>query len=282
MDAKNKKRIEALEAALLPRKLLIQNLRSIELSETFNQYLQHLFTESLGSRLAALMPDLKFRAGKTSESGHSVAPTGGPEPFISEWYFKGKLIVSLNASVDELILRAGERLDLAETILQFRDKLRISNSIRWTDMLDLGKFTTDLIKARDSLVSNLLELESLKLAGEIISEKYGEGHELLLKNLALEMEKLYSRTLEYAREYELTLKEMLSAAAPSGTEWPPDLCSIDFEALEKSAVGEGDETVLMLKSYAKAQMYIAFERGPEALKELKPFMPKDGADTEGK
>jgi hypothetical protein len=280
MNTKEKKRIEALEADLLPRKLLTQNLHSIELSETSNQYLQHLFTESLGSRLAALTPDFKFPARRLRESGQSVEPRLDPKPFFSEWFFTTKLIVSLNASADDLVLRAKERLDLAETILQFRGKLRISNSVRWTELLDLGKFTTVLIKARDCLVSNMLELASLRLAGEIISEKYGEGHELLLKNLALEMEELYSRTLECAHEYELTLEEMMSAPAPSGTQWPPDLCSIDFDALQKSAVSEGNEMVRMLKAYAKAQMHIAFDQGPDALKELKPFMPKDDTDTE--
>src|SRR5271170_7890969 len=139
MDAKNKKRIEALEAALLPRKLLIQNLRSIELSETSNQYLQHLSTESLGSRLAARMPDLKFPARRLRESGQPVEPRLDPKPFFSEWYFTTKLIVSLNASADDLVLRAGERLSRAELILKFRGILLVSNSAPWTDRLDLGE-----------------------------------------------------------------------------------------------------------------------------------------------
>lgn len=277
MNAKAKS-IEAMEASLQPMKILSEWLNTFELSETFEQYLKHLPAESAGRKLAPLTPDLKSSGGEGTKSKARGQTTPDPH-YMSRWYFVSRLMVGINSSAEGLVSRSQYRLELAEEILQFKGMLRVSNpTVRWTDAIDLGKFAAFLARAREKITSNLRELQSLKLACECISGKYGEGHKLLHETFSVKMEELHKRTLECAHEYERALKELLTGRVPSGTRWPPDLCEIDFNALKKLAVSESDEIVRMLEVSAEAQMRIAFDESLEALDALKPL--QGGGDPE--
>jgi hypothetical protein len=94
----------------------------------------------------------------------------------------------------------------------------------------------------------------------------------LHETFAVKIEKLHNKTLESVQEYERARKELLSGPVPSGTEWPEDFREIDFSAVEKLAISECDEIVRVLEVSAKAQMFIAFDQGPQALETLKPFL----------
>jgi hypothetical protein len=59
VSARDRKKIEAMEASSKPMKILSEWLDIFELSETFEQYLKHLSAESPGRKLATLMPILK-------------------------------------------------------------------------------------------------------------------------------------------------------------------------------------------------------------------------------
>ena len=280
MDANQAKRIEAAEAASAPQRIIFEELKMFELSETFEQYLIHLFAESVGRKLAALMPHLKLPGGKGIKSKAQSQTAANLRYWMSRWYRIGRLIVGLNSTANESIFGAQERLDLTEVILRFKSVIRVSHpTVRWTNGIDPGKFAALLVRARDNITSNLSGLQALNLACECISGKYANPHKLLHKTFAFKIEELHKRTLESVQEYERARKELLSGPVPSGTEWPQDFCEVDFSAVEKLATSECDEIVRMLEVSAKAQMFIAFDQGPEALETLKPNL-EGGGDPE--
>lgn len=230
MKSREAKRIEAVEAASAPQRIISEELNIVELSETCDHYLKHLSTESLGRKLATLMPDLKLADGKGSKRKTQSQTPPDLQGWISRWYFVVRLMAGLNSTANDFIFAAQGRLDLTEVILQFKGMLLASNpNVRWIDAVDLGKYAAFLVKARYNITSNWCELESLKLACEYISGKYGQGHKLLHKTFSEKIEELHKRTLEWAQEYEHALKELLAARAPSGTRRLPDLSEIDFK-----------------------------------------------------
>jgi hypothetical protein len=259
MNAKEAKRIEAIDAAVLPQKIVSRALDTFELSTTLEDYLEGLPEESAGRKLAALTPDLKSSGSKGSKSEDRGRTMPGSHD-MSQWYFITRLIAGLSSMADDLILLGTCRLQVAEMTWRIKGMVRVSEPTGlWIDGIDLGKFTALLVETRDDITSNLRELQASKLASEFISEKYDKAHKLLHQSWSVKIEELHKRTLECAQEYEHTLKELLAAGAPSGRQWPPDLCEIDFNAVEELAVSEGDERVAILETSAKAQMQIAFE-----------------------
>lgn len=165
---------------------------------------------------------------------------------------------------------AKHRLELAKKTLSLEAMLQPSNPIgHWTGVIDIGKFAARLVKASDNLAPNLCELPALKLASQLMSTKYAEGHKLLCGTFAAEMDELQEVTVECAAEYERVHEELLSSAVPSGKEWPPDLRQIDFRAIEELAVCKSDEILQTIKFYAKAQLLIPLDQGSDALEALK-------------
>jgi hypothetical protein len=182
MDANQAKRIEAAEAASAPQRIISEELKIFELSGTFEQYLIHLSAESVGRRLAALMPDLKLPAGKGINSKAHSQTAANLQYWMSRWYCIGRLIVGLNSTANESILGAQERLDLTEVILRLKSAIRVSHpTVRWTDRADPGEFAALLVIARDNITSNLSGFQALNLACECISGKYGEGRKPCMK-----------------------------------------------------------------------------------------------------
>jgi len=205
------------------------------------------------------MPALKL-------TGDKVPPNFDNK--LSKWYFETKVIVGLNSNAHDVILLAQHRLESANLVLQIESLYSASNpSVRWTDAIDLAKFTTLLVGARDDLSSNLRELTSFKLASEDIARNHGEGHCLMLGDFTAKIEDLYEKTVASTHEFERTRGELLSTFDISGTELPQELLEIDFDTIEKLAVNEGNEMARMLVDSATRQMLIAFEQ-PEALEGL--------------
>src|ERR1700675_2931190 len=100
MNAKQAKRIEAAEAASAPQRIISEELKMFGLSETFDQYLIHLSTESVGRKLALLMPHLKLPAGKGTKSKAQSQTAPDLQHWMSRWFFVGRLIVGLNSTAN--------------------------------------------------------------------------------------------------------------------------------------------------------------------------------------
>ncbi len=281
MNAKNAKKINDLAAALQPQEIYSEWLHTFELTETFDQLLVHVSTESAGRKLAALMPDLKNPGRKASKKKAQGKITPDHRNMISQWYFVGKMILGLNSTVDDIVSHSQYRLELAEVILQSRGIVRVSKPTRWTDGIELEKFAALLLRVRININMNLLELQSSKLACECISRKYGEDRNLLIKALATKVDALDARTQDCASEFQQVLRELQSDPISRHTEWSPDLCEIDLDALAQSAVTESEAIVRKLEVLAKGQMLIAFDETQLALKDLKPYLQENG-EPEGK
>ena len=67
---------------------------------------------------------------------------------------------------------------------------------------------------------------------------------------------------------------------PFETGWPQELCDIDVDALEHSAIVDSEVIVRVLVAFAKGKMLIAFDRIPEALETLKPYLQTNADDKE--
>jgi hypothetical protein len=281
MNAKNAKKIKDMAAALQPQEIYSEWLHTFELTETFDQLLVHVSTESAGRKLAALMPDLKNPGRKASKKKAQGKITPDHQNMISQWYFVGKMILGLNSTVDDIVSRSQYRLELAEVILQSRGIVRASKpTAQWTHGIDLEKFVALLIRARTNISINLFDLQSSKLACECISRKYGEDRNLLIKALATKVDALTARTQNCASEFQQVLRELQSDPISRHTEWSPDLCEIDLDALAQSAVTESEAIVRKLEVLAKGQMLIAFDETQLALKDLKPYLEDDGEPEE--
>jgi hypothetical protein len=277
MTTKFEERIEALEELSLPDEIFSKLSKDLERFETFERYLEFLPTGSSVRKVAALIPDLKFQKRKSTESKDSDQKTASLLQTISHWYFLGNLVSGLNSDAQERILHAQSRLELTEQILQFKGTLRVSNlSARWTDAIDLRKFSVHLVRARRNVSWNLCKLRSSRLAYERISSKYGNGHNLLLKPLAVKVEQLHKRTEECADQYGRVLRELLSDPASSETEWPADFCEIDLDGIEQLAVSKTAVIVRRLIDVAHSEMLIALDEIPKAFEILKPYLEAEG------
>jgi len=260
---------EIMEAQNLSAKLT----EELERFDTFERYLEFLADGSVAGEVAALIPDLKFQDRKPNDWNDYHLTPAQQRHGISHWYFVGNLVVGLHSDAAELILRVAGRLESTEVILQFKDTLRVSNpSVRWTDAIDLGKFSALLVRVRRNLVSNLSELRASCLACESISSKHGKGHKLLIKELVVKIDELYRRNEEFVNLFGQVLREILSSPVRPETGWPPDLCEIDRDAIEQVAVNQSEMLVRRLTDLAQAEMLIAFDENQKALDILKPYL----------
>lgn len=281
MKGTNERRIKALEEALEPDEFFAKLAEDLERFDTFERYLEFLLNGSFEREVAALIPNLKFQIRKSNGCKDYDLTPAHLRHAISHWYFVGNLTVGLNSDTTELIQHIEGRLESTEVIFQFKDMLRVSNpSVRWTDAIDLGKFSALLVKERRNIVSNLSRLRASCLACESLSSKYGQGHKLLHKALVVEIDKLYERNEECANLYGRLLREMLSSPVPPETAWPPDLCEIALDAIEQLATNQSEMIVRRLIDLAQAEMLIAFDENQKAREILEPYLEGVGDPEE--
>lgn len=251
----------------------LEELRKFQVFETFGQYLEYLAEGSVERKLADLSPALKYSDFK--EISAKPAQVRSLEEPLSRWYFLLSLLTGLNLKADEVTVACKYQLRLAQ-VLQKKDRFLAPNpTSQWTTSIDIAKLAIDLVEGRRYIVSNLVQLRSLKLAEK---EIYEYGFELLHKSLENRIYELHEKTLESAHEYELMLNELRSVPNASDTEWPADLCEIDFDHLENLVASEGEALFRMLVDCALGKMQIAFGRKEEALKTLRPYLNLNGED----
>ena len=257
-----------------------EDLENFQAFDTFGQYLEFLSIGSVERELADLLPELKYSDFKKIEIETRNISRREQEHAISRRYFLQGLLVGLNSKADEVIVSCQYQLRLAQVILQTKNLFLASDaSPQWATSIDVEQFAIHMLEGRRYIFSNLLQLRSLRLAGEEIYKEY--GFQLMHKSLETKIDELYERTKECAYEYQRTLNELGSAPIPSGTERAADLCEIDFDHLENLAASEGNALFLMLNDCAGGKMLIAFGRKEDALEKLRPYLKLNGDELQG-
>ena len=256
-----------------------EDLKNFQGFDTFGRYLEFLPVGSAERKLTEFLPKLKYSDFKEINGASAHVTKSEQQYAISRYYFLSSLLAGLNSKADELLIACQYQLRLAQVILQTKDLFRASDAnSQWTVSIDVVQFAIQILEGRRHIVSNLVQLRCLKLASEDIHEEF--GFQLLHKSLASKIDELHKRTEACAYEYQRTLKDLRSATVPSGTEWPADLCEIDFNHFENLATSEGKALFLMLNDCAGAKMQIAFGRKEEALERLRPYLNLNGGELE--
>jgi hypothetical protein len=275
------KRVEEVETKLLPKVVISKGLKNLEPIATFEQYMEFLPSGSPGKRLSELFPELKLPEGKKIDGKTKDKSKHEVRYALSNWYFIISLLMGLDSRADDLIRRARHQLELTEMISRIKKLLPASTSpSRWTEAINIAEIVALLAKMRGLIVSNLLELCSFEQTRSSICAEYFEGGNLLVKALAVEIDELYERTRSSVQDYHRLLQELRSLPHPFETGWPQELCDIDVDALEHSAIVDSEVIVRVLVAFAKGKMLIAFDRIPEALETLKPYLQTNADDKE--
>jgi hypothetical protein len=276
---KHRRLIAALEIPGLARKFPSEWLEGLEGLGTFDQYLQFLPEGSAGRRLAALSNNFKLPSNNGIRSKNGEPTEVNLVAAMSRWYFLTSLVSALNARATELILELRHRLEIAEVISETKDLLSDTNStFPSIDTIDIGRLSALLVRKRVCITSNIRELRAFRLCSERISERFGEGNELLLGDLGAQISVLSERTQEAAQEYQRALGEVRSQPIAPDTEWPPDVCDIDFDAIEERGKTESGTIAGRLIAFARAEMFIAFGQTTEAFEKLKPYLGTTDAE----
>jgi hypothetical protein len=243
------------------------------------EYLKFLPEGSAGRKLAALSNDFKWPGNNDIKTRGSDLTTVDMEAAMSRWFFHTNLVTALNSKADELILNIKHRLEITEVILQVLGLIPASNmTVPSINTIDTGSLLVLLAKMRACITSNIHELCAFRLCSERISERFGEGNELLLGDLGAQISDLSERTQEAAQEYQRALGELRSQSIPPDTEWPPDVGDIDFDAIEERGKPESDTIAGGLIAFAHAEMLIAFGQTTEAFEKLKPYLGSTDAE----
>jgi hypothetical protein len=254
-----------------------EDLKNFQAFDTFGHFLEFLSVGSIERELTNLSPELKYSDFKKIEIERRNINRHEQENAISRWYFLQSLLIGLNSKADEVTVACQYQLIPAQFILQEKDLFQAPNpTSQWTTSIDIAKFATHMVEGRRYIFSNLVQLRSLKLAQKKIYEEY--RFQLLHKSLESKIYELHEKTLESAHEYGLMLNELRSVPNASDTEWPADLCEIDFDHLENLVASEGEALFRMLVDCALGKMQIAFGRKEEALKTLRPYLNLNGED----
>jgi hypothetical protein len=201
------------------------------------------------------------------------------EAAMSRWFFHTNLVTALNSKADELILNIKHRLEITEVISQVLSVIPASNmTVPSINTIDTGSLLVLLAKMRACITSNIHELRAFRLSSDRISETFGEGSDLLLGDLRTEICGLFEKIHEAAQEYQRALGELRSQPLPPDTEWPPDVCEIDFDAIEERGKTESGAIFRRLVDLASAEMSIAFGQTGDALEKLKPYLGTTDAE----
>lgn len=237
------------------------------------EYLQFLPEGSAGRKLAALSNDFKWPGNNDIKTRRGDLTAPDMRAAMSRWFFHTNLVTALNSNANELILSVRHRLEVMKMISQFEDRLSDTNStLPQTDTVNIGLLSALLVEKHEYIDSNIRELRAFRLGSASISEKFGEGNELLLRDLGDEINELCERTEQSAQQYQQTLEALWSQPIPPDTKWLPDLCDIDFDAIDEDAKTESDAIVSRLIALAYAEMLIAFGQTSEALETLQPYL----------
>jgi hypothetical protein len=272
------KRIKALEIPSLAPKVSSAWIGTVKQFGPF-EYLKFLPEGSAGRKLAALSNDFKWPGNNDIKTRGSDLTTVDLQAAMSRWFFHTNLVTALNSKADELILSARHRLEITEVISQVTGLIPASNMTSPSiDTIDIGRLSALLAKMRTCITSNIHELCAFRLCSERISETFGEGNELLLGDLGTQISDLSDRTQEAAQEYQRALGGLRSQPLPPDTEWPPDVCEIDFDAIEERGKTEGGTIACRLRAFARAEMLIAFGQTTQAFEKLKPYLGTTDAE----
>jgi hypothetical protein len=287
MKRDHKRRIDRIEASLLPQEIVCKWFDELESFDSMGEYLNFALADwSCRGPIARLLD--QAHSGFDEAGGEEMPP--GFLYNVSGLKFLQTVLWEANLMADETLGRCRSLLETATAVIDLVDLLwhpiraeeRVakhltfeSDDVQPTDCspqtVEAQTVMAHISKAHAAIAEVLSELRAFRLAAKRVSELHFWGMEILFWAVVRALEEANEAACHCAERYDRLLDRVVQRRVDVSQE-SSESGKVNFRELEEVACHKAEAATANLIDYADTMMRLAFGEQAQQLSELEPVL----------